>query len=180
MLKNSSRSRIIVLDANIWIKGLFGISKEARQIIKDCLNRKLRIVVNSYIVAEVVRVLKRIAMRSKLNPLKLERNFWIIINSESVIKDFITPVSEDLIEFLKNKDEILLISKIFNLEPKDVPYIVLAFKFKAPIITEDKRSIYIKRREIEERIGIRILTLKEFKAYNKKMRPCLKSVSWPS
>jgi len=164
MLRNSSPSEIIILDASIWIKGLFGIHDNAKQIINDCLAGKLNIIVNSYIVAEITRAIKRIALKSGLNPLELERSFWAIINSDNVLKDFNKPISEDLVEFLKNSNEILLIAKAFNLEPKDVPYIVLAFKFKALIITEDIRSLYVNKDEIKRKLGIIICSLSEFKA----------------
>jgi len=162
MSRNLSQNKIIILDANVWIKGILSIDSTARNIINVSLKGRLKIVVNSYIVAEVIRVLKRIAIRIGVNPLKLERDFWILINSDNVIRDFSLPISENLLEFLRNKDEILLIARALDLEPKDVPYIVLAFKYKSSVITEDKRSIYKKRKELEKRLKIKIFSSNEF------------------
>jgi len=159
--KNSSITKII-LDANVWIKAIFGFDKLALSIIKKCLKGELYIIVNSYIIAEITRVLKRIAYRIGLNPLNLERKFWIIINSPYVIKDFKEPLSEDLLRMIRKKDEILVIAKTFNLEPKDVPYIVSAFKHRAIIITYDDRSLYKMRDEIKKKINVMIKTPKEF------------------
>lgn len=163
MSRGWSPNKILVLDANIWIKGMFNFNQKANWIIKSCLSGKFKIVINSYVVAEITRVLKRVAIRLKINPLDIEKEFWIIINSNNIIKDFVNPISESLIDLLKSRDEIMLISKTFGLEPKDVPYLVLAFKFKATIVTEDIRSVYAKRKEIFEKLEVKVVSLNELK-----------------
>ena len=161
MLKNSSKAKTLILDANIWVYGILGTLKEATDIILKCIKGEYKILVNSYIVAEVTRVLKRIAIRIHRDPLELEKLFWKILNSNNVIKEFYHPITEDLIETMKKTSEIQMISKILEIEPKDVPYLVLAFKHKVPIITTDERSLAKKSEKIRKLTKIEIFTIKE-------------------
>nr|MDO8046077.1 PIN domain-containing protein [Candidatus Baldrarchaeota archaeon] len=71
-MKNSSKVKTLILDANIWVHGILGTLKEATDIILKCIKGEYKILVNSYIVAEVTRVLKRIAIRIHRDPLELE------------------------------------------------------------------------------------------------------------
>lgn len=155
-MKISLKNRIVILDANIWIKGLFGFNKKAKSLIERCLNNEFKTAVSSYIIAEIVRVIKRICIKIGRDSIELERKLWIILNSKQIIKDFNVPITEDLIEFTKRKDEIKLIAKTFEIESKDVPYIVLAYKMNGCIVTEDNRSLYQRREIITKQLDIEI------------------------
>lgn len=161
-MKNLSKAKMLILDANIWIYGLLGTNKEATDTILKCIKGEYKIIVNSYIVAEVSKALKRIAIRIRRDPLELEKLLWKILNSDNAIKDFHHPVAEDLIEITKKSTEILMISQILKTEPKDIPYLTLAFKHKIPIITTDERSLAKNKENIKKMIGINILSLKDF------------------
>jgi len=151
-----------VLDAGVWIRGLLGADKDCLEVLRLVLRKKVRVVVNSYCVAEVTRALKRISYRLSLDSRSLERDLWIILNSDFVVQEFDRPVSEGLLRELRRAPEILLISKLLELEPKDVPYLVIAFKTGSKIVSTDERSLISKRREIEEKIGVKILRISEF------------------
>ncbi|MHA1710240.1 MAG: PIN domain-containing protein [Candidatus Baldrarchaeia archaeon] len=160
-MKNSSKAKTLVLDANVWIYGLLGTSRDAMDLISRCLKGECKVVVNSYVVAEVTRVLKRVAIEIRRDPLELERSFWRILNSDNVVKDFIHPITDDLINMMRRRPEILMIAQILEIEPKDVPYLILAFKCDVPVVTTDERSLARKRKRIKELIGVEVLTLKE-------------------
>nr|MDO8046076.1 hypothetical protein [Candidatus Baldrarchaeota archaeon] len=61
---------------------------------------------------------------------------------------------------MKKTPEIQMISKILEIEPKDVPYLVLAFKHKVPIITTDERSLAKKSEKIRKLTRVEISTVK--------------------
>ena len=80
----------------------------------------------------------------------LERDLWIILNSDFVVQEFDRPVSEGLLRELRRAPEILLISKFLELEQKDVPYLVIAFKTGSKIVSTDERSLVSRRREMKK------------------------------
>ena len=61
---------------------------------------------------------------------------------------------------MKKTPEIQMISKILEIGPKDVPYLVLAFKHKVPIITTDERSLAKKSEKIRKLTRVEISTVK--------------------
>ncbi len=150
-----------ILDANVWVRGLLLLSDPCREIIESVVKGKIRVVVNSYCVAEVTRIFKRVSFRYGLNPLKLEKKLWTVLNVENVIKDFREPLSEDLLMELRRAPEHLVISRLLKIEPKDSPYIVSAYKHKAKLVTTDIKSLLGRRNEIKEKIGVEAVSVKE-------------------
>ena len=131
----------VVLDANIWIKGLLDVDPVCAEIVKAVRKGKLEPVVSSYAVAEVIAVLRRVAQRFERIPEVLERDWWTIINLQNVEKDLEDDISSSLLDEIRRSSEICLLADILRIEPKDVPYIVLARKHDALLVTDDKRSL---------------------------------------
>lgn len=113
-------------------------------------------------IAEILRVLKRLSIRLNLSRNMLENLFWDLTKSEIITLDFDIPLSNSLIYEIKNKSEIVILSKLLELESKDVPYIVAAFNYSAILITEDIRSLYIYRDLLKSNLNIRIETIDSF------------------
>ena len=53
-------------------------------------------------------------------------------------------------------------AKILDVEPKDVPFIVLAYSHKLPLIINDERSLWTNHEKIEKLTGVRVLLSKEW------------------
>lgn len=120
------------------------------------------IIITSYGIVEILRVLKRFASQWNKNYINLEQKFWEICNLESIQKEFQAPISESLLKEVKRTPEYRLIADILNLEVKDVPYIVNTYQFKAILVTSDERSLISKRQDLYKRLGIIIKSLPEF------------------
>ncbi|MFX1254330.1 MAG: PIN domain-containing protein [Promethearchaeota archaeon] len=152
----------IVLDANIWVYALLRKDPFFRLLQHAYSHPPLvMLIIDSYCAIEVLHVLRRLPRSSSISQESLERAFWSILNSTSCLLDFEFPLAKDLITKLRNKTEFLMIAHIFQIEAKDVPYLVLSFKHNVPLITADYRSIYLKRDNINSKLGIEILSITE-------------------
>ncbi|MHA1170350.1 MAG: putative toxin-antitoxin system toxin component, PIN family [Candidatus Hodarchaeales archaeon] len=147
----------VVLDTCVWVNGLLGVDIQSVQIIEAILNNEITVVISSYIAAEVLSVLRRLARELKVTATVLERDVWAIWLLSSVIKDFSSNVSRSLLHEIKEQTEIQLLSEVLVLEPKDVPLIILAYKHEVPLITVDERSLWNHRTKIEELTSVKVI-----------------------
>ena len=154
--------RRAILDTCVWVNGFLQVDPRAAKLIKAIVNQKLEIVISSYGVAEVFTVFRRLSRELKVSVTVLERDIWAIWNQPNVIKEFSTDMTKALLFEVRWQKEIELLAKILELEPKDVPFIVLAYKHKIPLITMDERSLWIKRQEIEKKTGVTIILSKDW------------------
>ena len=152
----------VILDTCVWVNGLLQVDPHAARIIKAIVNQKLEAVISSYGVAEVFTVFRRLAQELKVPVTVLERDIWAIWNQPNVIKEFSTDITKALLSEVRGQKEIELLAKVLELEPKDVPFIVLAYKHKKPLITMDERSLWTKRQINEKKTGVRIYLSKEW------------------
>lgn len=139
------------------------MDNHARKIIEAVVDQRIEVVLSSYVAAEVVTVLRRLAREKKVSATVLERDAWAIWSLSSVTKDFNTNISKSLLHVIREQPAILILAKILELEPKDVPLIILAYKYKYPLITMDKRSLWDKRHKIANLTEIDIILGSEFK-----------------
>ncbi len=154
--------RRAILDTCVWVNGFLQVDPRAAKLIKAIVNQKLEIVISSYSVAEVFTVFRRLSRELKVSVTVLERDIWAIWNQPNVIKEFSTDITKALLFEVRGQKEIELLAKILELEPKDVPFIVLAYKHKIPLITMDERSLWTKRQEIEKKTGVTIILSKDW------------------
>jgi len=152
----------VILDTCVWVNGLLHVDPHADRIIKAIANQELEVVISSYGVVEVFTVFRRLAWELRVPPTVLERDIWAIWNQSNVIKEFSTDITMALLYEVRRQKEIELLAKILELEPKDVPFIVLAYNHKIPLITTDERSLWANRQKIEKMTGVRILLSKEW------------------
>jgi len=154
--------RRAILDTCVWVNGFLQVDPRAAKLIKAIVNQKLEIVISSYSVAEVFTVFRRLSRELKVSVTVLERDIWAIWNQPNVIKEFSTDITKALLFEVRGHKEIELLAKILELEPKDVPFIVLAYKHKIPLIKMDERFLWTKRQEIEKKTGVTIILSKDW------------------
>ncbi len=111
---------------------------------------------------EILRVLKRLALKINVNYTELEARFWDLCNAKTIRKEFEFPISESLIIEVRHSSEFRMIAKLLRMEVKDMPYLVAAFQFGAFIVTRDIKSILSRRAEIKRHLNIEIKSLEEF------------------
>ncbi len=146
----------LVFDACTWILALHG-HDPPHALLKRCLQlpESVTIIVNSYCLLEVLSVLKKTTHQP------VEKHFWGILNSPTCVLDFELPLSRDLMKTVRKKTEIVMLAKLLDLEPKDVPYLVLSFKHRAHFVTEDVRSIHSKKKRFQETLPVMIIDSSE-------------------
>ncbi len=152
----------LVLDANVWIFGL--VQKNPQfQLLQMSFpsERKISLIIDSYGAVETLHVLRKAARHVHQSQSNIEKSFWSILNRASCILDFEHPLKKNLLVLMRNKPEFLMLARIFDLEPKDVPYLVLSFKHKAILVTEDYRSLYSKRKKINSFLGVKVHSVEE-------------------
>ena len=151
----------IVLDCNVWIEILTDPNDKLRNVLFN-KDSEYQIILSSYMIVEILKVLKRLASKFNISSNELERLFWDFTRKKNIQLNFDNTLSDALINEVKNRSEILVLAKVLDLEPKDVPYIIVAFNNKSIVITQDERSIINKRNFIKEKLEIEILTISEF------------------
>jgi len=147
-----------IIDCNVWIDLLSGNDALEKKIVEE----GYPIIITSYGVVEVLRALGHIARKLKIPPGNLESKFWSFCILPSIDKQFKVPFTTSLIDEVKNTPEFRVIAKLLDMEVKDTPYIVAAFQHGACLVTQDKRSILVKKEEIKQKLGVRALTDVEF------------------
>ena len=151
-----------ILDTSVWISGLLRLDPPATQILTALVNQSIEVIISSYGVVEVLTVFRRLAHELRVSAVILERDIWAIWNQPNVIKEFSTDITAALLSEVRQQREIRLLAKILALEPKDIPFIVLAYSHKLPLITNDERSLWTKRAKIETSTGVRVILSKEW------------------
>jgi len=157
--KNAIKS--VIFDCNVWITDFLKKESELRNKIT---NNKYQVILTSYMVVEILRVLKRLSIRLSISYTELETHFWEICSFNYIKTDFKEPFTESLISEVRRIPEFKIIAKILDLEVKDVPYLVATFQHTAILVSNDLRSLIDKRNLIEKNLGIKIQTTTEFLA----------------
>lgn len=155
--KNKTQS--VIFDCNVWITEFF---KKKSELRNKMTSNKYRVILTSYMVVEILRVLKRTSNRLSIPYTDLESRFWEICSLSYIKTDFKEPFTESLISEVRRIPEFKIIAKILDLEVKDVPYLVAAFQHTAILVSNDLRSLVEKRNVIERILGIKIRTPTEF------------------
>ena len=151
--------KTFIFDCNIWIEVITDTESKLTDIV---FNNNVNIVLTSYMIVEILRVLKRLSIRLKILFSETEMLFWSFSRHTNISFVFNAPISDSLINEVKNSSEIQIIAKVLKLEPKDVPYIIGAHQYNATIVTEDIRSLYAEKKQIQEKIGIKIIRKSDF------------------
>ena len=153
----------LVLDTNIWIKTLLQIEpyKRLLQELKN-KNSNFQVIIDSYGAAEAMHSVRNLAKSIHAASTMYERAFWSVLDKIDCMMDFELPISKNLLEIAKNKTEYIMLAKTYDVETKDIPFIVLAYKSKAQFLTSDTRSLVEKRDKIYEILKVEILTVEEF------------------
>ena len=148
-----------LFDCNIWMLILL---KNQKHLFHFLQSKHYEIIITSYGMVEILRVLKRIALRQNITYELLEEKIWEFMKFPCIQMQFDKPISEKLIDELHRIPEYHIMTQIFQLELKDIPYLVASFQYNAQLITEDKRSILDKAATIQEKLGITILSWEHF------------------
>lgn len=152
----------VVLDTCVWVNGFLNSDPYSREILEAIVDNRIEIIISSYGVAECMNTLRRLAKELRMPPVSIERDIWAIWNQKNVIKQFEEDIANSLVKEVRKQTEILLIAKLLNLEPKDVPFIILSYSNKVPLVTCDKRSIWDFKDEIYKKLGVHVFLSSEF------------------
>jgi hypothetical protein len=117
---------------------------------------------NSYCVLEILRGAKRSAKMFQISSNVIESLIWNILTGKGVELTFDRPLEEAILHQVRKQAEYRALGQALGIEAKDVPYLVLAFDKRVPLITVDIRSLYDFRKEIREKLGILVTSPKEF------------------
>ena len=150
----------LVIDCNLWISILTQPENELKEIL---FKGTFRVVLTSYMVVEILRVLQRLASRRLLRYAEVESLFWDFCAYPFIIKDFQQPITDSLVNEVRKVPEYLIIAQLLELEVKDVPYLVAAYQHSALLLSNDIRSLVAKRDPIQKHLGIQLITLDEFR-----------------
>jgi len=148
----------IIFDCNIWMEIFF---EDRIDLIKNVYN-KYEIIITSYCVVETLRVLRRISTKLRKSYFDLESLMCEIWNLPCINQEFDHPISNHLIPEIKNCTENKMLSKLLNVETKDVPYIIAAYKFDAILVSKDFRSLTQYADELKSKLGINVMNWDQF------------------
>jgi len=145
----------LILDSSVWISGFLETQRACQERIEQVQAGEIKIVLTSYIAAEVVRGLHRSAGRYNFDPLEREEFAWSVFHSPNVTRDFKEPYSLRLPYEMRSRIEYHLIAQLLGIEVKDAPIVTAAFKYQASILTKDAK-LFEKRGKIEELLNVKV------------------------
>ena len=148
-----------IYDCNVWIEI---ISQYRHEIFAYFQEYNWELFLTSYNAVEILRVLKRISQRTKENFERLENLAWNLWSLPCIRIMFDKPSSDTLINEIRTLPEYAIIAKAFDLEPKDVPYVVAAFQYNATLVTMDLRSLVAQAQLLQQRLGVEVISWNAF------------------
>ncbi|HMF30141.1 MAG TPA: hypothetical protein VKK79_01905 [Candidatus Lokiarchaeia archaeon] len=148
-----------IFDCNVWIHLILqGQSSFFQQLELN----NYQIILTSYNAVEILRVLKRISKRTNVPFERLENLAWNSWKFPCIHPIFDKPMSDAIINEVRILPEYAIIAKAFDLEQKDVPYVIAVFQYDAVLVTKDQRSLVSRAEILQEKLGIRIITWDSF------------------
>jgi len=148
----------VIFDCNVWLE----IFLDEKWDLMHKIFRTNKIILTSYCVVEILRVLRRLSIRLKKNFTDLESLIWEFWNQPGIEMKFDVPISDHLITEIKNCVEYNIISQLLHIETKDVPYIVAAYQFNATLVSKDERSITRFAEILKSKLAINVISWENF------------------
>lgn len=121
-----------LLDTNLWVFGTLGVNDRAEHLLDEIERGETVSAINAYMVQEALEAFDRTPgltaeERDEMKTLFLARLTWMTGLIEA-------PSSRDVVDSLldqrRSAVQTRLLARITELQPKDVPILVLAFKHR--------------------------------------------------
>jgi len=133
---------MIVPDSNIWVFGTLGVDRRAEELLDDIEDGEREAAINGYILKEVLDAFDRTPDLSQNERDELKTLFCVRLSRMEGLVE--APTSEDVGESIldeqRSANHTRLIAQVLDIQPKDVPILVLAFKYtdeNPTILTND-------------------------------------------
>jgi predicted nucleic acid-binding protein len=133
---------VIILDSNLWVFGLLGRNDRAAAILDDIQRGETISAINSYMVQEVLDAFER----TSLAPAQRDEAQTAFLTRMHQMTGLLeAPSSRDMTEAIldetRNNTYVRFIGQSLDIQPKDVPILVLGYKHserKPTILTNDE------------------------------------------
>ena len=134
---------MIILDSNLWVFGLLGQNERAAAILEDIQRGETVSAINAYMVQEVLNALGRTPQLSPAQRDEAQTAFLTRMHQMTGLLE--APSSRDMTEAIldetRNNTYVRFIAQSLDIQPKDVPILVLAYKHserEPTILTNDE------------------------------------------
>lgn len=134
---------MIVLDSNLWVFGLLGQNDRAAAILDDIQHGETLSVINAYMLQEVLNAFERTPQLSPAQCDEAQTAFLTRMHQMTGLLE--SPSSRDMTQTIltetRNNTYVRFIARALDIQPKDVPILVLASKHseRGPtILTNDE------------------------------------------
>jgi len=134
---------VIVLDSNLWVFGLLGQNDRAAAILDDIQHGETLSVINAYMLQEVLNAFERTPQLSPAQCDEAQTAFLTRMHQMTGLLE--SPSSRDMTQTIltetRNNTYVRFIARALDIQPKDVPILVLASKHseRGPtILTNDE------------------------------------------
>jgi len=134
---------MILLDSNLWVFGTLGTNDRAEALLREIEHGTTTSAIDAYILREVLTAFGRVqgfspAERDEYRSLFLTRLTRMTGLLEAPSQRDVTAIS---LEERRQAPAIRLLARILNIQPKDAPILVLAYRYAdrdPTILTNDK------------------------------------------
>ena len=134
---------MIVLDSNLWVFGLLGQNDRAAAILDEIEHSETLSAINAYMVQEVLDAFERTPQLSPVQRDEAQTPFLTRMHRMTGLLE--APSSRDMTQAIldetRNNIYVHFIAQSLDIQPKDVPILVLAYKHserEPTILTNDE------------------------------------------
>ena len=127
----------IVVDANIIFSILISVKWNTRKVFLSLIKERVEVYAPEFLKSEILKYLNKLFLKRK-------DSYSVFIEDLFQLLGLINITSEDFYYSQKEK----LITQMQNLDIKDLDYVALAYKLKAPLWTNDKKLKKVKWIEV--------------------------------
>jgi predicted nucleic acid-binding protein len=134
---------VIVLDSNLWVFGLLGQNDRAAATLDEIERGETLSAISAYMVQEVLDAFERIPQLSPAQCDEAQTAFLTRMHQMTGLLE--APSSRDMTQAIldetRNNTYVRFIAQSLNIQPKDVPILILAYKHserEPTILTNDE------------------------------------------
>jgi predicted nucleic acid-binding protein len=140
--KKLTKFYMIVPDSNIWVFGTLGVDDRSEKLLNDIERGEKEAAINGYVLKEVLGAFDRTSDLSPDERDELKTLFCVRLSRMNGLIE--APTSKDISDSILNEhrsaSHTRLIARILEIQPKDVPILLLAFNYinqEPTILTND-------------------------------------------
>jgi len=125
-----------ILDSNLWVFAFTGTNRRAANFVEDAISRETEIVLDAYIVNEVLEAFERSTLLRGEETSEAMSHFLRLVRATSCIIQDLSEAERYEYDLERQQEYNKLLGQILDIQAKDAPILLLASKYynKSPTV----------------------------------------------